>query len=104
MCRHIYDWNIVDCDVKQPIHLTYIGAQNNFIFKGRDLTRLYDKGVSVSSVIVWRQKISENKTRAKITRYTAFHLLIKIRLFQMCENILFTDAPNVRCARCRCPG
>ena len=22
MCRHIYDWNIVDCDVKQPIHLT----------------------------------------------------------------------------------
>ena len=22
MCRHIYDWIIVDCDVKQPIHLT----------------------------------------------------------------------------------
>ena len=22
MYRHIYDWNIVDCDVKQPIHLT----------------------------------------------------------------------------------
>ena len=22
MCRHIYDWNIVECDVKQPIHLT----------------------------------------------------------------------------------
>ena len=22
MCRHIYDWNIVNCDVKQPIHLT----------------------------------------------------------------------------------
>ena len=22
MCRHIYDWNIVDCDVK-PIHLTF---------------------------------------------------------------------------------
>ena len=22
MCRHIYDWNIVDCYVKQPIHLT----------------------------------------------------------------------------------
>ena len=20
--RHIYNWNIVDCDVKQPIHLT----------------------------------------------------------------------------------
>ena len=20
MCRHIYNWNIVDCDVKQPIH------------------------------------------------------------------------------------
>ena len=19
MCRHIYDWNIVNCDVKQPI-------------------------------------------------------------------------------------
>ena len=22
MCRHIYDWNIVNCDVKQPIFLT----------------------------------------------------------------------------------
>ena len=21
MCRHMYDWNIVNCDVKQPIHL-----------------------------------------------------------------------------------
>ena len=20
MCRHIYDWNIVNCDVKEPIH------------------------------------------------------------------------------------
>ena len=20
MCRHMYDWNIVDCDVKKPIH------------------------------------------------------------------------------------
>ena len=36
MCRHMYDWNIVNCDVKQQIHLTspifkshqYI--QNNF--------------------------------------------------------------------------
>ena len=24
MCRHIYDWNTVDCDVKQPIHLTLV--------------------------------------------------------------------------------
>ena len=22
MCHHVYDWNIVDCDVKQQIHLT----------------------------------------------------------------------------------
>ena len=22
MCRHIYDWNTVNCDVKQPIYLT----------------------------------------------------------------------------------
>ena len=22
MCRHIYDWNIVNCDVKQPIQLS----------------------------------------------------------------------------------
>ena len=22
MCRHMYDWNVVNCDVKQPIHLT----------------------------------------------------------------------------------
>ena len=27
MCRHIYDWNIVDCDVKQPVHLTYWRVQ-----------------------------------------------------------------------------
>ena len=24
MCRHMYDWNIVNCDVKQPIHLTSV--------------------------------------------------------------------------------
>ena len=24
MCRHIYDWNIVNCDVKQPIYLTLL--------------------------------------------------------------------------------
>ena len=24
MCRHIYDWNIVNCDVKQPIQLNSI--------------------------------------------------------------------------------
>ena len=29
MCRHIYDWNIVYCDVKQPIHLT------SHVFKNR---------------------------------------------------------------------
>ena len=23
MCRHIYDWNIVKCDVKQPYSLTH---------------------------------------------------------------------------------
>ena len=22
MCRHIYDWNIVNCDAKHPIYLT----------------------------------------------------------------------------------
>ena len=31
MCRHIYDWNIVNCDVKQLIHsLTIVVCQNNF--------------------------------------------------------------------------
>ena len=33
MCRHIYDWNIVNCDVKQPIspHLTLCQwSQNPF--------------------------------------------------------------------------
>ena len=32
MCRHVYDWNIVDCDVKQQIYLTslyYLREQNN---------------------------------------------------------------------------
>ena len=24
MCRHMYDWNIVNCDVKQPIYLTLL--------------------------------------------------------------------------------
>ena len=23
LCAVTYDWNIVDCDVKQPIHLTF---------------------------------------------------------------------------------
>ena len=27
MCRHIYDWNIVDCDVKQPNHIIGIVRQ-----------------------------------------------------------------------------
>ena len=32
MCRHIYDWNIVNCDVKQPIQqqqqqLSYLGQK-----------------------------------------------------------------------------
>ena len=30
MCRHIYDWNIVNCDVKQPIYLPYYGF--NFVY------------------------------------------------------------------------
>ena len=28
MCCHIYDWNIVDCDIKQPISLTRSLLQN----------------------------------------------------------------------------
>ena len=26
MCRDIYNWNIVDCDVKQPTHFSYFNA------------------------------------------------------------------------------
>ena len=29
MCRHIYDWNIVNCDVKQRIQLN--STQQNFV-------------------------------------------------------------------------
>ena len=29
MCRHIYDWNIVNCDVKQPFQLKL----NSFSFE-----------------------------------------------------------------------
>ena len=31
MCRHIYDWNIVNCDVKQTIQLNST-QQNKFDF------------------------------------------------------------------------
>ena len=27
MCHHMYDWNHVNCDVKQPIHLTVMYAK-----------------------------------------------------------------------------
>ena len=30
MCRHVYDWNIVDCNVKQPIHLTSPHTKTGF--------------------------------------------------------------------------
>ena len=29
MCRHIYDWNIVNCDIKQPIHHNH--RRNNIV-------------------------------------------------------------------------
>ena len=32
MCRHMYDWNIVSCDVKQPIQLNST-QKSNFTFK-----------------------------------------------------------------------
>ena len=32
MCRHIYDWNIVNCDVKQPIHSLFHSSINIVIF------------------------------------------------------------------------
>ena len=37
MCRHIYYWNIVDCDVKQQIHLTIHKYANDVMFCVRDL-------------------------------------------------------------------
>ena len=43
MCRHIYDWNIVDCDFKQPIHttlLTIIGDNSSVLCR---LRRSLDK-------------------------------------------------------------
>ena len=30
MCRHIYDWNIVNCDVKQPIKSNQSNMKSNF--------------------------------------------------------------------------
>ena len=29
LCRHMYDWNIVYCDVKQPIYLSYLTFDND---------------------------------------------------------------------------
>ena len=29
MCRHIYNWNIVDCDVKQPMYTHSLTPQHN---------------------------------------------------------------------------
>ena len=33
MCRHIYDWNIVNCDVKQQIQLNSTQPIQKYIFK-----------------------------------------------------------------------
>ena len=33
MCRHIYDWNIVNCDVKQPIYLPTLPTSHTTIFQ-----------------------------------------------------------------------
>ena len=41
MCRHMYDWNIVNCDVKQPIHLT--SPNQTHIHKKHTLGLLKDK-------------------------------------------------------------
>ena len=37
MCRHIYDWNIVNCDVKQPIQLnSFYRIPNIFMENARE--------------------------------------------------------------------
>ena len=40
MCRHIY-WNIVDCDVKRPIHLTQPRIAEVMIMKSKKIVKIY---------------------------------------------------------------
>ena len=47
MCRHIYDWNIVYCDVKQPIHLNSI-LEEIILFMNDATTWL--RGCLISSI------------------------------------------------------
>ena len=39
MCRHIYDWNIVNCDVKQPIQLNSTQRKHNLKLDRDDLNK-----------------------------------------------------------------
>ena len=49
MCRHIYDWNIVDCDVEQPIHLTAACQQGTLL-----RLRLIRSGLRASKFSVFK--------------------------------------------------
>ena len=59
MCRHIYDWNIVNCDVKQPIHLTYESPKWNMIF----FAILCEESLSILIIILqyyWDETIAQS--------------------------------------------
>ena len=53
MCRHIYDWNIINRDVKQPIYLpTYChSTKSDLLFSLPQPTARVSYGHSVSSVV-----------------------------------------------------
>ena len=68
MCRHIYDWNIVNGDVKQPIHhhLTFFLPQNSkfraYLAWNYSLYLSKDKELSLCK-IVWILQIYSNFPR-----------------------------------------
>ena len=104
MCRHMYDWNIVNCDVKQPIHsLTRVGlifADFATSLKSTKIDTAKNKAYYTSSLRVFEiEKIilSENLTHlpsvifAKISRREKFPIYgIRITYYNARNN------PNYR--------
>ena len=74
MCRHIYDWNIVDCDVKQPLHLT--SPLNCFWFPSVLLSRLF----FVCSYVVMSVLAMFVMPPSKTEVYIALHMSVSMSI------------------------
>ena len=66
MCRHIYDWNIVNCDVKRPIHLTSPWLSG-------DVPRLLSYGIYISRFV-------------RFARYCTSVLISILKIFKSLQN------------------